>query len=110
MIAFVNWNDRKIEVQNNIEKANITDKNAIKLIMLVMRKENSATNSRYDRGRSVEFVLGRYEDEKYMNAMKQLGNESYIYDYTNAPYYAEWVKFSQLNGNALSYNMCDVLA
>lgn len=106
----MSWNLQKIHIQKAIEKAGITDKNAIKLIMFVMRKENSATNARYDRGRSFAFVIAKYEDEKYMNAMEQLGNQGYIYDYQNAPYFNEWVKFSAANGNATSYNMCDVLA
>jgi len=105
----MNWNERKTEVLNAVQEANIENKEAISLILFVERKLNSAANA-YDRGCSFEYVCDKFEDVKFMDAMKNLGNEGYWNSYTDAPEHKkDWDKYCEIVDYAKEFNMCDCI-
>jgi hypothetical protein len=104
------WNLLKAEVQTNIEKANITNKEAIKLIMFIERKINTAWNERL-RGASYQYVVEKHSGIKWIESMGKMGNPSYAgYYYQDAPYYKEWQKYCQVAGYTIGFTFGDALA
>lgn len=105
----MNWNDRKIEVLNDIASATITDKTAIKLILSVERKMNSAHNA-LQRGSSFTATAEKYSDLKWIDAMEQLGNAEYWNAYDGeAPYFLQWLQYCDVTGYATSFGMGDAI-
>jgi hypothetical protein len=105
----MNWNDRKIEVLNDIASANITDSDAIKLILFVERKMNSAHNA-LQRGSSFSATANKYSCLKWIDAMTQLGNAEYWNSYDGeAPYFLQWLQYCDVTGYATSFGMGDAI-
>ena len=104
------WNLLKAEIQTNIEKANITNKEAIKLIMFIERKINTGHNEML-RGASYQYVVEKHSGIKWIESMRKLGNPSYAgYWYRNAPYYSEWERYCQAAGYFKEFTFGDALA
>jgi hypothetical protein len=104
------WSERKLEVLETISEAGITNKEAIKLLLFVERRMNSAHNC-LQRGRTFFYAVDLYSGNDWIEAMEQLGNGNYCGEYycDDQPYREQWVKYCDAAGYVFSFGLGDAI-